>query len=679
LLVEGNRQDILFGLRAMSKTGPALSAESIVRSASDELVLIDKFVGDELTADLAFLLKKNGNIKRLTLRGNCIGPQGAQALASMLEENTCLESVSLEWNQMGNAGALAMANALTKNHTLRSIDFRNNNIADEGAIALATSMRLNTVVTSIDLRWNVIGDKGGLPFEDIIARVNTPVTVLLSGNVISAQAMARLEGISERRVELEEMQNYDIIGEADAHVARRKGVLLEQDVTDLHQHLDLAKLQREELQRQLNASAVQITDLEQQVLREQFKNRQLDEDLGQTRRRMADMIDENRVSTAGWETERRDFTEEMKQIVREKEIEIRSLITERDALTERTKKAEEEVYRKNFQMEQNGKRFEQQKADLLKEIRASLDKTTELSTGNAALEHENKYLQELSNRFSDKHTALELELANFRTDATSKLKDEVIRAETEVSRIRSEHRAELNDLTGLTTRQAKELADVQGMLSESQAAQASAAVAYRLETDKAVNAARESEQSRMSTTIADLRQKVDSFMHFRKELEARCDSYIKEIATVQEANSKHLDSVNEQHMFMTTESERLRLALSDTEDKLSKTNTERNTFEVDLRERSSKLDEAQTSSRKWHRLAEETTAKNQKLVSLVASLRKQLKESTTARAQDFNKMQARVAEVVKKEFDLLQISLKVGDTVDSSVNSSGIDSSFDES
>ena len=125
--------------------------------------------------------------------------------------------------------------------------------------------------------------------------------------------------------------------------------------------------------------------------------------------------------------------------------------------------------------------------------------------------------------------------------------------------------------------------------------------------------------------------------------------------------------------------ERLRLALSDTEDKLSKTNTERNTFEVDLRERSSKLDEAQTSSRKWHRLAEETTAKNQKLVSLVASLRKQLKESTTSRAQDFNKMQARVAEVVKKEFDLLQISLKVGDTVDSSVNSSGIDSSFDES
>ena len=41
----------MFGLRAMSKTGPALSAESIVRSASDELVLIDKFVGDELTAD----------------------------------------------------------------------------------------------------------------------------------------------------------------------------------------------------------------------------------------------------------------------------------------------------------------------------------------------------------------------------------------------------------------------------------------------------------------------------------------------------------------------------------------------------------------------------------------------------------------------------------------------------
>ena len=247
-----------------------LQAENILRHASDDLVLIDKFVGDEVTGELALLLKSDVNVKRITLRGNCIGAQGAMALAGMLEVNTTIVSVSLEWNQIGSAGATALAAALTKNRSISHLDLRNNGLGDDGASALANALRLNQTLTTMDLRWNVIGDKGALPFEEVIGRNEPPLTVQFAGNLMSSGIMGRLQGIEERRDELKEMKAYNPLEEADVHAARAKSVILTKDVSDMQQHLEVAKSQREELQRQLNSSALQVTELEQQVLRDQI-------------------------------------------------------------------------------------------------------------------------------------------------------------------------------------------------------------------------------------------------------------------------------------------------------------------------------------------------------------------------------------------------------------------------
>jgi len=634
-------------------------AENILRHATDELVLIDKFVGDEVTGDLSILLKRDVNVQRITLRGNCIGTQGAMALAGMLAENTTVTSLSLEWNQVGSGGAQALAAALAKNRTLTHLDLRNNGVGDEGAASLASALRLNQTMSSLDLRWNVVGDKGALTFEEIVSRSEPPITVQFGGNLMSAGIVGRLEGLEERRNELKEMQEYNPMQEADAHAARAKSVILSKDVSDLQQHLELAKAQREELQRQLNASALQVTELEQQVLREQFKARQCSDDLNAAKQRISELADEQRVLTASWESERQEITEEVKRIVREKEVEFRAVSTSRDGLQDRCRNAEEETKRITFQMEQLTDRAEAKKAELMNDIRELMAKNTEFSAQKAAIEHDNKYLKEVVERTSDQRNALEKELAQFRTDATRKLKEEVMRAESEQARMRTEHKAELAQLSELTTVQGKEIATLSGELADANAKMASLQVESSLDRDRAVTAARETEQLRSSSTIADLQTKLESFMQFRSELEARCQGYLKDLQDTRESSSRQIASVTEQQQFTASENERLRTTVKECEDRMIALSTERNSFESDLRDKTAALDEIESNSRKWHRSSEEYAAKNQKLEENVASLRKQVKEFQTMRSDEFHRMQNRVSEVVRKEFELLGVSLQV--------------------
>ena len=518
----------------------AAQAASIIRQATDELVLIDKFVGDEVTAELAVLLRKDVTVQRITLRGNCIGKLGAMSLAAMLEENTTIISLGLEWNQVGSEGATAIAASLAKNRTLTNLDLRNNSITDEGAQALAEALRMNKRVKSLDLRWNTIGDKGALSFEEVLSRSEPSVVVQMGGNLMSTMASGRLEGIEMRRDELREMKHYDPMGEADAVAAKAKTELLNRDVADLQQHLELAKSQREELQRQLNASALQVTEIEQQVLREQFKVRQANDDLLAAKNRLAQMADEQRVLTSSWEAERQEITEEVKRIVREKEVELRSLEVERDGLRDRCRNADEEVKRVTNAMDEATKSSEQSKADIIIELNHHRARGTDLSAANAALEHENIYLKDLAARAADQRSALEQEFTLFRSDATAKLKEEVMRAESEAARIRLEHKEELGTLTELTTRQGKEIASLSGELQDAQAKNASFQVEASLEKDKAVTSARETEQLRSSSTISDLQQKLESFMQFRSELEERCQGYMKELAKVRETSAREV-------------------------------------------------------------------------------------------------------------------------------------------
>ena len=66
-------------------------------------------------------------VTNLHLRGNSIGPAGAESLARALKTNTTLTNLDLSSNNLGSAGAESLAKALETNTTLK-VSFRQGDI-----------------------------------------------------------------------------------------------------------------------------------------------------------------------------------------------------------------------------------------------------------------------------------------------------------------------------------------------------------------------------------------------------------------------------------------------------------------------------------------------------------------------------------------------------------------------
>jgi hypothetical protein len=70
--------------------------------------------------------------------------------------NTSLKKINLRDNGIGAEGASALADALKVNTSLTIIDFANNGIGNEGALAITDALKVTTSVTKIDLDYNGI-------------------------------------------------------------------------------------------------------------------------------------------------------------------------------------------------------------------------------------------------------------------------------------------------------------------------------------------------------------------------------------------------------------------------------------------------------------------------------------------------------------------------------------------
>ena len=81
-----------------------------------------------------------GNVTRLDLMGNDIGPTGAAALAGSPHVSN-LTWLNLEWNRFDAAGAVALA-ASPSLSRLRTLKLDSTDIGDEGILALAQSPHL---------------------------------------------------------------------------------------------------------------------------------------------------------------------------------------------------------------------------------------------------------------------------------------------------------------------------------------------------------------------------------------------------------------------------------------------------------------------------------------------------------------------------------------------------------
>jgi len=181
-----------------------------------DIVYVDKFLGDDEIRKLIDSIQiestnaSMNNIKRIILRGNCIGPTGAGIIASLLKNQyVTINLLSLEWNQILSDGLIKLAEALEGNKRLTHLDVRNNNINDDGAIFLAKILCVNTTLRVLDMRWNQITDKGMLSFRESLLTRQPPIKLLYHGNVITENTRTSLDIWSDGNDVLNESKNDD--------------------------------------------------------------------------------------------------------------------------------------------------------------------------------------------------------------------------------------------------------------------------------------------------------------------------------------------------------------------------------------------------------------------------------------------------------------------------------------
>ena len=300
----------------------------------------------------------------------------------MLRSNQSLQILSLEWNQLGSPGLSFLAIALEYNTQLLQIDLRNNGISDDGAVSLAQSLLKNATIQVVDLRWNQIGDEGAQAFENVFKNRTNQLSILLAGNLLSMAMASRVEkwnnGQYRQKAETPppptpkevcpppidfDILNKELTKENDA---------LKKELKDLTSHVS-------DLQRQLDASALHTTDLEQTTLRDAHKIRYLEESLGLAKGRIGELSNELAVAQDMWSKDRVEALDEHKQQMQELLLERSQCSQERDSLREKHRRAQEAIESLQVQLERVQRKAQEDVCALEEELRVTTQKCAELA------------------------------------------------------------------------------------------------------------------------------------------------------------------------------------------------------------------------------------------------------------------------------------------------------------
>jgi len=122
---------------------------------------------------LGLSLEQNKSLKRLNLKRNHLGKEGAKALAAGLEHNETLEYLDLSGNGIGVSGARALAHMLGKNNSISFLNLFGNLIDVDGAREISQAISTNHCLTELDLGLNRIRDKGAKAVSKALASNNT--------------------------------------------------------------------------------------------------------------------------------------------------------------------------------------------------------------------------------------------------------------------------------------------------------------------------------------------------------------------------------------------------------------------------------------------------------------------------------------------------------------------------
>lgn len=212
-------------------------------------------------------------------------------------------------------------------------------------MAFGQSLLSNDTLRVLDLRWNQIGDDGAMSFEKALKQRKTQLSILLTGNLVSHKVMDLLEKWSQAY-----KNNAPCPAEEESPPAppplqleagpscgaRCKEVAREH--SRLQQQVGLLTAQNADMRRQLDTSAITVTDLEQKLLREEFLRIQADERLGAALAQVSELTGQLAVAASMWEAQRAEMVEDHRRALADMATEIKGHVGEKDSLKDRLRK-----------------------------------------------------------------------------------------------------------------------------------------------------------------------------------------------------------------------------------------------------------------------------------------------------------------------------------------------------
>ena len=169
------------------------------------LVLRCNNIGDDGAKHIADALKDNHSLTILDLKENNICADGAKMIADVLKYNHSLKELSLSDNNIGANGAKMIADALKINQNLTLLDLHENNIGDDGIKQIADALKDNHILETLNIGSNKIGDDGAKAIADTL-KINHSLKILsLNGNNIGADGAKMIADALKDNHSLEEL------------------------------------------------------------------------------------------------------------------------------------------------------------------------------------------------------------------------------------------------------------------------------------------------------------------------------------------------------------------------------------------------------------------------------------------------------------------------------------------
>ena len=232
----GSLENLSLGFNGIGADGARAIAEALrKRHRSDDDDMDVHGGGDDDAVGRASKM-----LKRLDLKCNTVGSDGAHALAESLNDvedldlsnNSLrdgtkwiakslkskalnLKQLSLQANEMTDDDAWWIADALGENNSLKTLNLGSNALGDSGASDLASDLRENTSLETLDLTRNTIGKDGANELMDAMDENKTLTRLAIESNLIPAETTLEMK----RRVGLRAQCDWQRAGFSDTAAA----------------------------------------------------------------------------------------------------------------------------------------------------------------------------------------------------------------------------------------------------------------------------------------------------------------------------------------------------------------------------------------------------------------------------------------------------------------------------